>query len=279
MNTVCFFLALMSVLVISPNANAQPSRIVSLSGALSETVDALGLGDRLVAVDITSEYPAYVKKLPRISQDRTVPLEGLIAFRPDLVLVPAGDLAPHVERRLKQLGIKVATFHQEYSVGGALRFIREVATVLNVPEKGNALAQKLKADIDNAIRGRKAGSEKASVLFIYAQGVGLMSVAGKGSHIDAIIELAGGRNAIQAFSDFKPYSTEALVKANPDAILLFDFGLTSLGGPAAVLRMPGVSLTKAGKSKRIIEMDGPLLINFSTRLPQAITALNRAIYP
>lgn len=273
------FLSLWLALLTTQHTYGQPLRIVSLSGALSETVDALGLGDRLVAVDVTSEYPAYVKRLPRVSQDRTVPLEGLLAFRPDLVLAPTGDLAPDVERRLKQLGIKVITFQQEYSANGALRFIREVAAALGVSEQGNTLVRQLKQDLESALKGRKTTQKKTTVLFIYAQGVGLMSVAGKGSSIDAIIELAGGRNAIQEFSDFKPYSTEALVKANPDAILLFDFGLNSLGGAAAVLRMPGVSLTTAGKSRRIIEMDGPLLINFSTRLPQAITALNRAFYP
>lgn len=273
------FLGLWMVWFAPHYANGQPVRIVSLSGALSETVDALGLGNRLVAVDVTSEYPAYVKKLPRVSQDRTVPLEGLVAFRPDLVLAPNGDLAPDVERRLKQLGIKLVTFQQEYSINGALRFIREVAAALGVPEKGNTLSDQLKGNLEKALEERTIPQKKAKVLFIYAQGVGLMSVAGKGSSIDAIIELAGGRNAIQEFSDFKPYSTEALVKANPDVILLFDFGLSSLGGSSAVLRMPGVSLTTAGKSKRIIEMDGPLLVNFSTRLPQAIIALNRALYP
>ncbi|SEK76865.1 heme/hemin ABC transporter substrate-binding protein [Parapedobacter koreensis] len=279
MKTALYFLVLWAALLITHGTYGQPRRIVSLSGALSETIDALGLGDRLVAVDVTSEYPAYVKKLPRVSEDRTVPLEGLLAFRPDLVLAPTGDLAPDVERRLKQLGIKLVTLRQEYSPNGAVRFVRDVAGALGVPEKGDALARELKQDLESALQKRKIPQKRTKVLFIYAQGVGLMSVAGKGSSIDAIIELAGGRNAIQEFSDFKPYSTEALVKANPDAILLFDFGLSSLGGPAAVLRMPGISLTTAGKSKRIIEMDGPLLVNFGTRLPQALTALNRALCP
>ncbi len=272
-------LGLLTLCCALQRVSAQPKRIVSLSGALTETVDALGLGGRLVAVDVTSEYPAYTKKLPRVSQDRTIPLEGLLSFRPDIVLAPAGDLAPDVERRLKQLGIKLVTFRQEYSALGAQHFVREVASALGVVEQGINLADKLKIDVEKALAARNTPKQLAKVLFIYAQGVGLMSVAGKGSHIDAIIGLAGGRNAIQEFSDFKPYSTEALVKANPDAILLFDFGASSLGGTAGVLRMPGVALTQAGKNKRIIELDGPLLINFATRLPQAITALHQALYP
>ncbi len=155
------FLGLWMVWFAPHYANGQPVRIVSLSGALSETVDALGLGNRLVAVDVTSEYPAYVKKLPRVSQDRTVPLEGLVAFRPDLVLAPNGDLAPDVERRLKQLGIKLVTFQQEYSINGALRFIREVAAALGVPEKGNTLSDQLKGNLEKALEERTIPQKKS----------------------------------------------------------------------------------------------------------------------
>ena len=62
-----------------------------------------------------------------------------------------------------------------------------------------------------------------------------------------------------------------LPQDNPDVILMFDFGLSSLGGTEAVLKMPGVAQTNAGKNKRIVQMDGELLINFSVRLDQAIS--------
>lgn len=112
------------------------------------------------------------------------------------------------------------------------------------------------------------------MLFIYARGTGTMSVAGKGSSIDAMMELAGGKNAVQEFSDFKPYTTEALVEANPDIILMFDFGASSIGGKEAILKLPGVRITEAGKYGRILVMNAALLVNFSTRLPEAIMELH-----
>lgn len=254
------------------------SRIITLSSALSETVYALGKGSNIVAVDVTSEYPAEIKRKPRASRDRTFSLEGLLAFKPDLVLTPPNEISYVVETKLKQLGVKVVTISQEYSVKGAERFVKEVAQAVGASTKGTALSQQLQADVSQVLANLQTGSKKLKVLFIYARGVGLMSVAGKGSHIDAIITLAGGRNAVQEFSDFKPYSTEALIKANPDILLLFDFGTSSLGGKNAVLNMPGVSLTNAGKNKRVVSMEGPLLINFATRLPKAIKDLNRQLY-
>lgn len=254
------------------------NRIITLSGALSETVHALGKGAQIVAVDVTSEYPAAIKQKPRASRDRTFSLEGLLAFKPDLILVPPNEISYAVESKLKRLGVKVITIQQEYSAKGAERFVREVADAVGASAAGATLVKKLQKDIKQALAGLQTGANKPKVIFIYARGVGTMSVAGKGSSLDAIISLAGGRNAVQEFNDFKPYSTEALIKANPDVLLLFDFGTSSLGGKNAVLNMPGVSLTNAGKNKRVISMDGNLLINFSVRLPQAIKELNQQLY-
>lgn len=267
-----------ALLLSMPSAWSQAKRIVTLSAALSETVHALGKGSRIVAVDVTSEYPLEIKQKPRVSKDRTVSLESLLSFKPDLVLTPPAELTPETQRKLKQLGVRVVTITQEYSVKGAQRFIQDVGTAVGAKEEGLRLATKVGKESNQALQEIANRAQKPKVLFIYAQGVGLMSVAGKGSQLDAIISLAGGRNAVQEFSDFKPYSTEALIKANPDALLLFDFGVSSLGGRNAVLRMPGIGLTKAGKQKNIIAMDGPLLVNFSTRLPLAIRELNKKLY-
>ncbi|RZK76909.1 MAG: hemin ABC transporter substrate-binding protein, partial [Pedobacter sp.] len=69
-----------------------PKRIITLNGALTETVDALGYGKNIVAVDVTSFYPAYAANLPKVSKSRTVSAEGVISFSPDLVLAPEGSI-------------------------------------------------------------------------------------------------------------------------------------------------------------------------------------------
>lgn len=271
---ITLYCLLMVVLIAQDAAGQQ--RIITLSSALSETVHALGKSRNIVAVDVTSEYPQEIKQKPRASRDRTFALEGLLAFKPDMILTPPNEISYTVETKLKKLGVKVITVKQEYSVNGAERFIKEVAQVIGADKQGEAVLNTFKkemAEVSSVMKNKV----KPKVLFVYARGVGLMSVAGKGSHIDAIISLAGGRNAVQEFSDFKPYSTESLIKANPDVLLLFDFGTSSLGGKNAVLNMPGVALTNAGKNKQVISMEGPLLINFSTRLPQAISALNKQL--
>jgi len=253
---------------------AVPKRIITLSAALTETAAALGFANNIIAVDVTSIYPAYINKLPKVSNNRSVSAEALIAFGPELVLAPEGSVSREIQYQLKSAGIRFVGIKQAYSVKGALTFIRQVAAVLQVSPKGEVLAKQTEIKINQAIAGIKIKGKMPKVLFIYARGTGTMMVAGKKSSLAAIIQLAGGVNAVNEFEDFKPYTTEALVKANPDVLLLFNFGYSSLGGLNSILKMPGVAQTGAGKNKKIVQMEPSLLVNFSVRLDQAITELN-----
>ncbi|QJX01792.1 ABC transporter substrate-binding protein [Alcanivorax sp. IO_7] len=62
-------------------------RLVVAGGELTEIVYALDAGDRLVAVDSTSNYPAAARQLPKLGYVRALPVEGTLALKPDLVLL------------------------------------------------------------------------------------------------------------------------------------------------------------------------------------------------
>lgn len=269
-----FHTFLLVILCYYSSSAIAPKRIITLSAALTETTDALGFGTQIVAVDVTSIYPAYASKLPRVSQNRVLSAEGIISFSPDLVIAPEGDVSKAIEYQLKSAGIKLVSIKQEYTAAGASKFIRAVAAALEVPQKGEVLVKQLEKNMLESLDLVKKNPKHPKVLFVYARGTGVMMVAGKNTNMDAMIRLAGGKNAAQGFSNYKPYTTEALVNANPDVILMFDFGYKSLGGINSILKMPGVSLTNAGKNKKVIQMDGELLVSFSVRLPQAIKELN-----
>lgn len=258
-------------------ANAQ-QRIITLNSSLTETIYGLGLGDRMIATDVTSISPKAAAALPRVSKNRSVSAEGLLSFDPTLVLANEGDVANAVIQQIRAAGVKFIAVKPNYSAAGALRYIQEVADAVGEPSLGKSLASRIKLSLNRTlelVKKENQGKAVPKVLFLYARGTGTMSVAGKGSSLDALINLAGGKNAVQEFSDFKPYTTEALVQANPDIILLFDFGASSLGGEEAILKLPGMRITNAGKNKRILVMNASLLVNFSNRLPDAILELHR----
>ncbi|TGE08146.1 heme/hemin ABC transporter substrate-binding protein [Hymenobacter fodinae] len=250
-------------------ATPAPVRIVSLNGTVSEIICALGHQAQLVGVDVTSTYPEALSKLPKVGHNRNISAEGVLALNPTLVVGTTESLKPEVAAQLKAAGLQVHLFKQEYSVAGTKQLIKDVAATFGATAKVPAVTAKLDADLAQV----KKAPTAPKVLFIYARGAGTMMVAGQGTSVEKALQLAGARNAATGFPDFKPLTAEALVAANPDVLLLFDSGLASLGGKAGLLQIPGVAQTTAGRTGRVVEMDGQLLTGFGPRLGQATAEL------
>jgi len=144
---------------------------------------------------------------------------------------------------------------------------------LNFQEKGEDLIKKLEADLEKSKQCTQNLKAKPRVLFIYSRGSGAPQVGGTKNASDEMIKLAGGENAVKDFEGFKPLTPEALVAIQPDVILLPTRGLQSLGGIEAVLKLPGIADTPAGKNRRIIDIDDLLLLSFSPRVGEGILQL------
>src|SRR3954451_17757151 len=80
--------------------SAQPQRIVSTSPSITETLFALGLGDRVVAVSQHCHYPPEANAKPRVGSYLKPNVEVIVGLRPDLVIIQsdAGDAAAQLER-------------------------------------------------------------------------------------------------------------------------------------------------------------------------------------
>ena len=118
-----------------------------------------------------------------------------------------------------------------------------------------------------------------SVLFLLSIGRGAPLAAGRETSAASIIELAGGRNAIDAFEGYKPLSPEAMVGAEPDFLLVTDRTLDLLGGEQELLSRPEIAATPAGREARLITMNGLLLLGFGPRTPEAIRSLAAGLHP
>ena len=256
----------------SSEASKTANRIVTLSGGITEIVSALGHESEIVATDVTSTYPAELKKTAEnLGHIKSVTIEPLMAVNPTLILASDKDFSPELLDKIKAAGIKLDVFKQEYSVEGTKKLIEEVAKAI-----GNNDYQQLNDKIDADIKQIQPLAKKPKVLFIYARGNNLM-VSGKNTAMSHIIELAGGENAFNDFEDFKPLTPEAVVQGNPDILFLFTSGLQGAGGIDAVLKMPGVAQTNAGKNKKVIAMDGGLVSSFGPRLGEAALGLNKLL--
>lgn len=256
------------------------ARIVSIGGAVTEILYALDLADRIIAVDATSLHPADVAAKPNVGYMRQLAPEPILALEPSLVLAIEGSGPPAVLDQLREADLPVVLIPHDPSPAGVLDKIMGVATALGEQDRGRNLRDQLQAEL-NALAADLAGiTARPRVLFLLSVGGGGAPLAaGRDTSAAAIIDLAGGLNAIDAFEGYKPLSPEAAVNAAPDVILVTDRSLELMGGPDGLLGLPEVALTPAGTDRRVIAMDGLLLLGFGPRTGDAIAQLAAHFHP
>lgn len=246
-------------------------RIISLNGSITETLAALNEAENIVGKDVTSTFPADLKAKD-LGHVRSITAESILALQPSVVIGTSKDINPNLNDQLKKANISLIMIDQEYSVEGTKNLITSIATKL---KKDNY--QPLLDNISTKIATVKPFDKKPKILFIYARGAGNLMVAGTGTPLHSMIELAGAENAAAALTDFKPLTPEALLTTNPDVILMFEKGLQSIGGIDGLLKIEGISTTIAGKNKKVVTMDGQFLSGFGPRLGDAVVELHNKI--
>ena len=261
-------------------AVSEGQRVVSVGGAVTEIIYALGLSDRIVAVDSTSYYPEEAASKPNVGYMRRLAVEPILALEPSMVLAIEDAGPPAVLDQMREAGLPVVLIPDDPSPAGVLEKIMRVAVTLGEEEKGRALAARLKGKLDTLAAAVVRLPMRPRVLFLLSIGRGGAPLAaGRKTAAAAIIELAGGVNAVDAFEGYKPLSPEAAVAAAPDVILVTNRSLRLLGGRTGLLRIPEIALTPAGQGRRIIAMDGLLLLGFGPRTGIAIERFAKRLHP
>lgn len=255
-------------------------RILPVDGDLAEIVFALGLGDQVIATDISATYPAEADALPEIGYQRALAPEPIAETEPTIVL--ATDLAGPAEtlEALDRLGIDTVVVERESTAQGPGNKIRAVATAIGADQVGERLAD----DVDSAIRtatDRAADSPtEPRVAVLYLRGENVQLLFGEGSGVDWLVEAAGAHDVADDLGvvDNAPITAESLVAAAPDVLIVPQRGLDSVGGLDGLLQVPGIAETPAGRDGRVLAYDDQLLLGNGPRtgdfLDQLITDLH-----
>lgn len=262
-------------------ALAQPSsyaRIISVGGAVTETLFALGLGDKLRAVDTTSTYPASALRLPKVGYLRQLSAEGVLSIEPDLILLSSEAGPAAAIDQLTGSGISLAQIRVGRTADGLSTMINAVGEATGFTEDAWHLAQSVATQLDSLAAGLPAGPKK-SVLLILSAGYGPLLGAGANTAASAIIDFAGGALAFPEMEGYKAISMEPVLAANPDWIVLPSHVCEALGGPEGVAKLDIVSRTTAGAEGRVAIIDSHYLLGFGPRAPEAAADLATLLYP
>lgn len=248
----------------------EPKRIISMLPSHTETVVALGAGNKLVGVDEYSNYPAsVVTKLPKVGSAFGPDLEKIVALKPDLVLADESKSSKLVAK-LEAAGLTV--------YGGSAQTYNEVfqkiavlGKITNRETQATRLTTQIRSDL-NTLQKKVVGRPTVSVY--YEVDPAPYSV-GPNSFIGTLITKAGGKTIIPAaLGDFPKIDPELIVKSNPAVMV----GLTA----EEARSRPGWGNLRAVKAGRIYkpnDEERDALSRPGPRLAVALRALIKMLHP
>ena len=245
-------------------------RLVTISGAITEVVYALGAQAQLVGTDTTSLYPAAALKTPKVGYMRQLSAEGVLSLKPDAVIATSEAGPPVVMDQLRSAGVKVELIQADHSWGEVQRKVQAVGRASARQAEAQALQARLDAEWA-AVQQRVAAARRARprVLFILSHSAS-PQVAGQNTAAHAFIGFAGGANAIGGFEGYRPMTAEAMASAAPDFILSTNQSIEAHGGVEKFWSRPELVLTPAYRKRALVTMDALQLLGFGPRLPQSV---------
>ncbi len=276
------FLAASAALLVPGAAFAAtaPQRIVTVGGAMTEIVFALGEGAHVVAVDTTSLYPwRAVAPLPKVGYLRQLAVEGLLSTKPDLILADVDAGPKDVLDQLQSMGAPIAHFKAEHTVETVVPKIRFVGEAIGKKAEADTIVEGYTADLKAAETAVASLGNKPKALFLMAVGPSGLRGAGDGTAAAEMIARAGAVNSFGGTNGYKPVSPESALAADPDFILMMKQSVEEIGGVNAVAMLPALAKLKAAQEKRIIAFDGNYTLNFGPRTAHAIRDLAAALHP
>ncbi|PCE13469.1 hemin receptor [Microbacterium sp. SZ1] len=260
---------------------------IDISGTIASTVFALGLGDQVVGRDSSTQF-AGTEDLPVVTKTgHTLNAEAILELAPTVILTDTTIGPKEVRQQLRDAGIAVVVISGDRRLDTTDELVTEIAAALGVPSRGEALIERLDADLDASLAeiaevAPASVEDRARMLFLYVRGsANVYYIFGEDSGADSLIDAVGGVDVAGeiGWQGMKPMTAEALVAAQPDVLVMMTDGLESVGGIDGLLeRIPAIAQTPAGANRRVIEMADSEILSFGPRSAEVIDAIARALY-
>jgi len=274
------------------NQAAKPpadERIVVIAQAYTEIIWALGAQDHIVGVDYSSTFPPDVKKLPTVGYHRALSAEGILSLKPTLIIDDNNIGPPAVVDQLKSLNIPMKTFQaKNSSIDGTKALIREMGAFFHKEQRAEELCAKLDDGMARAAEFVKQYTDHPRVAVIHfgRAGGNYMLVgaprdndAGDAGAAGKMVLWAGGAMAVTKSGMQRMASPEIVAQANPDVVLMTEYGYDQLGGQMdKILALPGVATSLAAKNHRIYRVEEHQLMYFGPDTGDHIIELAKLIH-
>jgi iron complex transport system substrate-binding protein len=256
---------------------SQPTRIVSLSSTATEDLFAVGAGQHVVAVDLSSNYPPGV---PKTSLNGVTPnIEAVASYNPSLVLTYQD--ANGLVAGMKKLGIPVLIEPPVTSIDGAYAQIEQIGQATGHADGAQAVVAGMKSQV--AANLAKAGTAHSDLSYYWELSANPYYSATSQTFIGQVVSMFGLKNVADAAAKaadggYPQLTPEYILSARPQIIFLAD-NQPGDGGqtPAVVAARPGWSAIPAVTNHRIVGLNDDVASRWGPRLPQLVAEIAAAV--
>ena len=248
-----------------------PERIVSFAPSITEIVFALKKGDLLKGVTVFSNYPKEASKIERIGSYINLNIEKILMLKPDLCIAVKDGNPKKQVMALEKLGIKIYV-SSSFSVSSIKNTIYELGNILDAKKRAKELVDTIDKKIDEI--SSKVTKVKVKPKVFFQLGTKPMVSVGKNTYINELIEIAGGDNIAKNLSGYPVLSTEKVIEANPDIIIILTMSTSSNNNTTFWNNFDTI---KAVKNRNIVFIDSDVFVKPSVRIVEALECLNDII--
>ena len=267
-----------SLLALDPNIFERAkdaSRVVIAGGSITEIFYFLGEQDRIVAIDVTSNFPPEAKSLPSIGYVRALSAEGLLSMKPSIIIGEDDMGPPAVIKQIRETSYDLRIIPEIRTIDGIIEKIECIASILDVTEKSDAIiSKKLEPYIKKIVKNRKRIAKKGvKVMLVLNMQSSSIIVAGANTSGSGFIDLIGGENIFESFEGWKPVNAEAILELNPDYIIVPQRNVHKGLDVTSIADSELFKNTNAGRNKNFIFDDAMAITGFGPRtINSALTA-------
>lgn len=254
----------------------EPQRIVSLTPAVTETLFALGVGDRIAGKgEDVFLYPPAAGSIPDVATFDAVDIERIVSMEPDIVFAGGNFFTPpDAIARMRELGLPVVVVYAS-SVDDVYGDIELIGGATGRSDQAADMVARIRSGFD-AVEAAVAGLPRPR-LFYEIDATGAIYGPADDSFLAEMIVLAGGDPITTGSPDKFDISIERLIQEDPEVILLADgpFGVTA----DQVAARPGWDVMTAVKDGQIRTIDDQTVTRPGPRLFLGLELLAATIHP
>lgn len=266
--------------------DSRDERYVVISPIYNEIIWALGAQDKVVGIDLSTTYPPEVKQVQTVGYHRALSAEGILSLHPTGIIHDNNIGPPQVVQQLQQLNISMKTFTAKNdSFDGTKALIREIGAYFHKEQRAEELCKTLDDQRAVSLEKVKQYTDHPRVAVIhFGRASNVYLVVGKGGGGDGggvsqMVELAGGQMAVENRGMQRMESPEIIAQANPDVILLTNYGYDRLNGSLDQIKaLPGVATSNAARNNHIYRIEENVLNYFGPRSGENIAKVAEIIH-